>query len=103
MEAPADFTLRFPVDQLSEELAQPLVEQLLKHIPEAARRARYGEYVNDEQAQEMTGLSQRHLRYLREQRRVPYRKCGRTVLYKTDELFALIDAGSVPARDPIPA
>jgi hypothetical protein len=88
-----------PLEALAERVERPVAESLLAALPEAVRRARLGEYLNDEQAQEETGLTKRQLRHLRERRRIPYRVVGRTILYRTDELFALIDAGKVPARE----
>lgn len=88
-----------PVDDLAEQVSRSTSEALLATLPEAVRRARLGTYLNDKQASEETGLSKRQLRYLREQRRVEYRKVGKTLLYPTAKLFELIDAGAVPVRE----
>jgi hypothetical protein len=103
MPTAADLLLAaIPVEELADRTAQPVTQALMIALPEAVRRARLGAYLNEEQAQEETGLTKRQLRYLRNQRRIPYRKIGaRTILYNTHELFEAIDAGVVPARDPI--
>ena len=92
---------RLSVEELARRLGKQATEALLTDMPEMIRRGRLGEYLNDNQAQEETGLSKRQLRYLREERRIPYHKNGRTILYRTSELFALINEGRVPARNPM--
>ena len=89
------------VDDLASRLSIQSTEALLTTLPELIRRGRLGEYLNDEQAQVETGMSRRKLRYLREKRRIPYHKEGRTILYLTSELFELINEGRVPARNPM--
>ena len=105
MQTASDLLLAtIPVEELADRTAQPVTQALLSALPEAVRRARLGAYLNEEQAQVETGLTKRQLRYLRTQRRIPFRKVGaRTILYNTLELFEAIDAGTVPARDPLPA
>ena len=87
-----------PLVELAAEVSRPTAEALLSTMPEAVRRSRLGSFLNDREAQAETGLSKRQLRYLREQRRIEYRLVGRTVLYPTQELCELIDAGTVAAR-----
>jgi len=100
MDLPPDFFLSsISLGALVERIERPLAASLLAVLPEAMRRARLGEYLTDAQAQQETGLTKRQLRYLREQRRVPYRSVGKTILYRTEELFSLIETGHVPARD----
>ena len=86
------------VETLAERVSEPASAALLRALPEAVRRSRMGSYLNDMEAQAETGLSKRQLRYLREQRRIEYRLVGRAVLYPTQRLFELIDAGTVAAR-----
>ena len=99
MPTPTDLVLtNVPLETLAERVSEPTTAALLRALPEAVRRSRMGTYLNDKEAQAETGLSKRQLRYLREQRRIEYRLVGRTVLYPTQELFELIDAGTVAAR-----
>ncbi len=99
MPIPTELVLtNMPVEALAERISEPATAALLRILPEAVRRSRMGSYLNDKEAQAETGLTRRQLRYLREQRRIEYRLVGRTVLYPTQGLFELIDAGKVAAR-----
>lgn len=91
-----------PVSQIGAEVGRAAAADLLATLPEILRRSRLGEYMTDEEVERETGLSKRQLRHLRSTRQIPYTKRGQTVRYKTAEVFAFMDAGRIPARDPIP-
>jgi len=91
-----------PLSAVGAEVGRAVSHDLLATLPEAIRRGRLGEYLNDQQVQAEVGLSARQIRYLRERRAIPFNKVGRVVLYPTTELFRLIDAGKVPVREAAP-
>ncbi len=91
-----------PVSEIGLELGRVASADLLATMPEIIRRSRFGEYMTGGQVEAETGLSSRQLRHLRSTRQIPYTKRGQTIRYKTSEVFAFMDAGRIPARDPIP-
>lgn len=91
-----------PVADLSAEIGKATAHDLLATMPEILRRARLGEYMTDEEVERETGLSKRQLRHLRDSRQIAFHKRGRVVRYKTVEVFAFMEAGRIPARDPLP-
>ncbi len=90
------------VSEIGAEIGRATAHDLLATMPEILRRSRLGQYLTEDQACEETGLSRRQLRHLRSERRVPFTKRGRVILIKTSDLFDYIEAGRVPARDPVP-
>ena len=86
------------VSELGIEIGKATATDLLAVMPEILRRARLGEYLSAEGAEQETGLTRRQLRHLRDTRKLGYYKHGRVILYRTEELLAFIEAGSVPAR-----
>ena len=88
--------------EIPEALARPLVDAVLKALPEAVRRSRFGEFVSEEDAAELTGLTKRQLRHLREQRRITCYKPNRRVLYRADELIREIQEAEIRAKPPKP-
>lgn len=87
-------------DEIPASLAKPIVKAVLEALPEAVRRSKYGEFVSEDDAVQLTGLTKRQLRYLREQRRITYYKPNRAVIYRTAELIQEIEKAKIPFRAP---
>ena len=90
-----------PVSQIGAEIGRATAQDLLATMPEILRRARLGEYLTEDQACEESSITRRQLRHLRSSRQIPYIKRGRVVLVKTTDLFDYIEAGRIPAREPV--
>ena len=110
MASPPDAAMQFPdsvalipapVADLGAEIGKATAHDLLATMPEILRRSRLGEYMTDDDVVRECQLSKRQLRHLRDTRAIPYHKRGRTIRYRTAEVFAYMDAGRIPARDPI--
>ncbi len=79
---------------LSEELAQTLYEVL----PEAVRRATAKPFLTKRELMELTGWSSRQVEYKKSRRELPHIKRGRLVLFPTEDVFAYLEEGRIPAR-----
>ncbi len=91
-----------PVADLGAKIGQTTAHDVLATLPEAIRRAQLGEYLTDEDVIRETKLSKRQLRHLRDTRQIPYvKRGGRTIRYRTADVFAYMEAGRIPARNPI--
>ncbi len=76
----------------------PAVETALTAaLPDIVRRAALPVYLTRAEVCDLTGWSPRHLSYLQAQRRIPYFKRGRTVVFKTADIEAYLDAGRIEA------
>ena len=87
-----------PIDVIGDVAGQKAADVLLAAMPEIIRRGRLGEYLDADGVGSETGLTRRQLRHLRDTRQLGFYQRGRTILYRTAEVFAYIDAGRVPAR-----
>ncbi len=98
---PLSFSLRRFVVAAVAEAVQPAVVAALKQaLPEILRRAALPPLLTRQQVMELTGWSERKLAYLQAQRRLPYLKRGRSVLFKTEDVEAFLAEGYVPAAPP---
>lgn len=94
-------TLRFLLAAVVAEAVQPAVAAALQQaLPEILRRASRPAYLTRQQVMDLTGWSERKLAYLQSQRRLPYLKRGRSVLFKTEDVEAYLAEGYVPAAPP---
>lgn len=73
-------------------------EALLACLPGVLRRARLPPYLDTRQLCDLTGWSVRKVAYLRKERRVPFIRRGRSVLYRTADVEAYLDEALVKAR-----
>jgi excisionase family DNA binding protein len=86
-------------EEYEEDLKRAVQEAVADLLPALIQRALLGPYLTPKKVCELTGWSPRKLAYLREQRRIPYRQEGRSILFKTDDVLAFIETGSVPATN----
>lgn len=87
-----------PVSEVGAEIGRNVTADLLAALPEILRRSRLGCYMDDGAVVRETGLTKRQLRHLRATRQIPFTKRGKTIRYKTEDVFAYMDAGHIPAR-----
>ena len=80
---------------ISEELARTLHDVL----PEAVRRATAKPYLTKAELMDLTGWSARQVEYKKSRRELPFVKRGRLVLFPTEEVYAYLEAGRVPAKE----
>ncbi|MEM1095793.1 MAG: helix-turn-helix domain-containing protein [Bacteroidota bacterium] len=67
-------------------------------LPDAVRKATRKEWMTSEEVQQLTGWSYRVLQNLRDTRRLAFSQNGRSILYETASLEALLAEGYVPAK-----
>lgn len=79
-------------------LESALQKALVGPVAEAIRRAKLPLYLSRKEVLDLTGWSDRKLSYLQAQRRLPYVKRGRTVLFKAADVEAYMLEGYVPAK-----
>lgn len=87
-------------DALEGAVEQAVAQALVAALPEVLRRSALPVYLTREGVTELTGWSARKLSYLQAQRRLPYIKRGRTVLFRTTDVEAYLGEGYVSARGP---
>ena len=96
---PLTETLRVLVAEAVADAVGPTVRRAVEEaLPEVARRAALPPYLTKRELSEMTGWSERKVDYMRSNRTLPYIKRGRTVLFRTADVEALLMEGYVPAR-----
>ena len=78
----------------------PVVEDALRRaLPEVVRRAQIPPYLTRRQVLAITGWSDRRLSYLQAERRIPFIKRGRTVLFRAADVERYLMEGFVLPRD----
>jgi excisionase family DNA binding protein len=90
-------------DALREEVRAAVEAAITARLPEVIRRASLPPYLTRAEVCALTGWSERKVDYLRAERRLPFIRRGRTVLFPTSEVEAFLDAGHVPMRGEVPA
>ena len=96
---PLTETLRVLVAAAVADAVGPAVrEAVVDALPEVARRAALPPYLTKRELSEMTGWSERKIDYMRERRTLPYIRRERTVLFRTEDVEALLMEGYVPVR-----
>lgn len=81
-------------DLISEELTQTLYNVL----PEAVKRVTTKPYLTKKELMKLTGWSSRQVEYKKSKRELPYVKRGRLILFPTEDVFAYLEEGRVPAK-----
>ena len=81
-------------DAIREAVAEALPGAIAEGIQLALRR----ELLSPDEVCELTGWSRRKLDYLKAERRIPFLKRGRTVLYRTKDIEAFLEEGRVSAK-----
>ncbi len=96
---PLSDSLRVLVAAAVADAIGPAVRQAVEEaIPEVARRAALPPYLTKVELSELTGWSARKIDYMRSSRTLPYIRRGRTVLFRTADVEALLMEGYVPAK-----
>ncbi len=91
--------LRDVVIAALEEVAPEILANTMEEIlPGVIRRAKLPVYLTNNDLEELTGWGSRKIAYLRKERKIPFIKHGRRILYPTDEIEAYLRQGLVPAK-----
>ena len=85
-------------EAVDDTVGRAVEEAIVRALPEVVRRAALPPYLTRQGVMDLAGWSARHLSYLQAQRRIPYHKRGRTVLFKTADVEAYLAEGRVPPR-----
>lgn len=86
-------------DRMQELVAQGVREALEKTLPSALREATQKAYLTKTELMELTGWSARTVEYKKSERKIPFVRRGRTVLFPTDEIFQWLEEGRVEAKE----
>lgn len=84
-----------PLDELRRLVEEAVAETLRRELPPALEYANEKPYLTNKEVADLTGLSIRRLADLRSQKRIEYRKRGRTILYRTRDVYRWIEEGLV--------
>lgn len=84
-------------DAVRAEVQTAVEAALTGTLPAIIRRAALPAFLTKRELAELTGWSIRKIDYLRAQRRIPFIRHGRTVLFPTAEVEAFLMQGHVPA------
>ncbi len=79
-------------------LRQTVEEAVTRAVREAVRQAARPPYLTVEDLAKITGWSERRIRYLVRQRRLPHIRHGRKLLFKTSEIEAVLEQAKIPAQ-----
>ena len=75
------------------------VQAVLKEVlPQVIRQAIEKPYLTKSELQQLTGWSSRQIEYKKSRREIPFVKRGRLVLFPTEDVFAYLEEGRVPAK-----
>lgn len=85
-------------EALNNAIQDALDAALKEQLPEVIRRATTKAYMTKPELMELTGWSSRQVEYKKSQRSIPFVRQGRLVLFPTEDVFAYLDEGYVPAR-----
>ena len=83
---------------LREVISEELTHTLYNVLPEAVRRATAKPYLTKSELMELTGWSSRQVEYKKSKREIPFIRRGRLVLFPTQDVFAYLEEGRVPAK-----
>lgn len=67
-------------------------------LPQAIRRANRKDYLTKKDLMELTGWSARTVEYKKSERKIPFIRRGRTILFPTKEVYAWLEEGRVEAK-----
>ncbi len=81
------------------EIVQDAVQAALKRVlPSAIAQATEKPYLTKSELMQLTGWSARQVEYKKSRREIPFVKRGRLVLFPTQDVFAYLEEGRVPAK-----
>jgi len=84
--------------ELQELVREAVEDAVTRAVREAVRQAARPPYLTVEDLARITGWSERRIRYLVRQRRLPHIRHGRKVLFKTSEIEAILEQAKIPAQ-----
>ena len=82
------------LNDLVRDAIRPVVRN---EVDKAVRAANQKAYLTQTEVCQLTGWSRRQLAYKRSKGELAYLKRGRTVLYKTEDVYSWLDEGYVPS------
>jgi len=81
------------------EIVQDAVQAALKRVlPSAIAQATEKPYLTKSELMRLTGWSARQVEYKKSKREIPFVRRGRLVLFPTQDVFAYLEEGRVPAK-----
>ncbi|GAB5519714.1 MAG: hypothetical protein RhofKO_19650 [Rhodothermales bacterium] len=84
--------------QLQAVVCLAVAEAIAKQLPQAIQRGIAKPYMTKLEVMDLTGWSSRQVEYKKQRRELPFIRRGRTVLFPTDDVYAYLESGRVPAR-----
>lgn len=86
------------------EIIRPILREALREIvPPLVQEALYKPLLTRSEVKALTGLSDRQLQHLRDQRHVAFVQRGRVILYDTESLLRFMQEHHIRARGPVPS
>jgi excisionase family DNA binding protein len=71
---------------------------LSETLPTALRQATEKKYLTKRELMDLTGWSARTVEYKKSERKIPFIRRGRTILFPTEEVYAWLEKGRVEAQ-----
>ncbi len=84
-------------NELDAAVSEAVEAALTRALPEAIRRATTKPYLTKSELMQLTGWSARQVEYKKSRREIPFIRRGRLVLFPTEDVFAYLEEGRVPA------
>lgn len=88
-----------PKSEISSLIGNEIALLLRSELEDVLLKQRQKDYLTQQDLAELTGWSFRQLAYKRAKGELPFVKRGRTILYKTADVYAWLDHGYVPVLD----
>ena len=87
-------------EALQADIADAVASAIETRLPDIVRRATQKPYLTKRELMDLTGWSARQVEYKKSKRELPFVRRGRTVLFPTEEVYAYLKEGYVPASRP---
>jgi excisionase family DNA binding protein len=79
-------------------LRETIRSELREVLPDLIRQNVSKEFLTIDETVELTGFSRRHLQFLRSEKRIPYHKHGRKILFNRSELLQFLEDNHIKPR-----
>lgn len=85
-------------NQIEKILRDIIRDELERALPDLVRESTSKEFLTIDETVELTGFSKRHLQYLRDEKKIPYHKHGKKILYRRSDVLKFLQDNHVKAR-----
>jgi excisionase family DNA binding protein len=85
-------------DRIRALVEEGVQDALSETLPAALRQATEKKYLTKRELMDLTGWSARTVEYKKTERKIPFIRRGRTILFPTEEVYEWLEEGRVEAK-----